>query len=88
MVRPGAPVIYGGFTSNVDMRSGAPAFGIPEYAHAALAGVQLARRYSIPYRSSNANAANVSDSQAAWEAMMSLWPVTLGHANLVMHGAG
>jgi trimethylamine--corrinoid protein Co-methyltransferase len=88
MVRPGAPVIYGGFTSNVDMRSGAPAFGTPEYARAALAGAQLGRRYSIPYRSSNANTANVSDSQAAWEAMMSLWPVTLGHANLVMDGAG
>ena len=24
LVRPGAPVIYGGFTSNVDMKSGAP----------------------------------------------------------------
>jgi len=24
IVRPGAPLIYGGFTSNVDMRSGAP----------------------------------------------------------------
>ena len=27
LVRPGAPVVYGGFTSNVDMKSGAPAFG-------------------------------------------------------------
>lgn len=26
IVRPGAPVIYSGFTSNVDMKSGAPAF--------------------------------------------------------------
>jgi hypothetical protein len=31
MVRKGAPVGYGGFTSNVDMKSGAPAFGTPEY---------------------------------------------------------
>ena len=30
-VRPGTPVIYGGFTSNVDMKSGSPAFGTPEY---------------------------------------------------------
>ncbi|HBM57411.1 MAG TPA: hypothetical protein DD388_12320, partial [Acidimicrobiaceae bacterium] len=29
VVRPGAPVSYGGFTSNVDMRSGSPAFGTP-----------------------------------------------------------
>ncbi len=35
LVRPGTPVAYGGFTSNVDMRTGAPAFGTPEYAKAA-----------------------------------------------------
>ena len=34
LVRKGAPVIYGGFTSNVDMKSGAPAFGTPEYMKA------------------------------------------------------
>ena len=28
---PGAPVSYGGFSSNVDMKSGAPAFGTPEH---------------------------------------------------------
>ena len=60
IVKPGTPVIYGGFTSNVDMKSGAPAFGTPEYSRAALAGGQLARRYGIPYRSSNANAANAN----------------------------
>src|SRR5690606_20950326 len=53
MVNPGSPAMYGGFTSNVDMKSGAPAFGTPEYVRAALAGGQLTRRYGIPYRSSN-----------------------------------
>ena len=85
---PGAPVVYGGFTSNVDMKSGAPAFGTPEYAQAALVGGQLARRYRIPYRSSNANASNAVDAQAAYESQMSLWPAVMGHANMVMHGAG
>jgi trimethylamine--corrinoid protein Co-methyltransferase len=88
LVRAGAPVVYGGFTSNVDMRSGAPAFGTPEYALAALAGGQLARRYRLPYRSSNVNAANVVDAQAAYESQMSLWPAVLSHANLVMHAGG
>ena len=60
IVRPGAPVIYGGFTSNVDMRSGAPAFGTPEYIKACLIGGQLARRYNMPYRSSNTNASNAA----------------------------
>ena len=88
MVRPGAPVIYGGFTSNVDMKSGAPAFGTPEYTRAAFAGGQLARSIGVPYRSSNANAANAVDGQAAYESQMSLWGAVMGHANLVMHGAG
>ncbi|MEX2278993.1 MAG: trimethylamine methyltransferase family protein [Acidimicrobiia bacterium] len=88
MVAPGAPMMYGGFTSNVDMKSGAPAFGTPEYARAAMAGGQLARRYGLPYRSSNANASNAVDAQAAYESQMSLWSAVLGGANFVMHGAG
>ncbi|NIA68967.1 trimethylamine methyltransferase family protein [Pelagibius litoralis] len=88
MVNPGAPVIYGGFTSNVDMKSGAPAFGTPEYSRAALAGGQLARHLGIPYRSSNANAANCVDAQAAYESQMSIWGAVMGHANFMMHGAG
>jgi trimethylamine---corrinoid protein Co-methyltransferase len=87
-IRPGCPVIYGGFTSNVDMKSGAPAFGTPEYAQAALATGQLARKYGIPFRSSNATVAPALNAQAAYESMMSLWSAMLGGANLVMHAAG
>ncbi len=88
MVRPGAPVVYGGFTSNVDMKSGAPAFGTPESIKAAQAGGQLARRYRVPYRSSNVNASNAPDAQATYESAMSLWGAVMGGANLVLHGAG
>jgi len=88
IARPGAPVVYGGFTSNVDMRSGAPAFGTPENAKATIAGGQLARRYGLPYRSSNANASNVVDAQAAYESEMSIWSAVLGGANLLYHAAG
>ena len=88
MINPGTPVIYGGFTSNVDMKSGAPAFGTPEYTRAALAGGQLARHYGFPYRSSNANASNAVDVQAAYESEMSLWGAVMGHADLVMYAAG
>ena len=87
-VRPGAPVMYGAFTSNVDMRSGAPAFGTPENAKANVASGQLARRYRLPYRSSNASASNCADAQGAWETQMSLWGAVLGGANLVYHAAG
>jgi trimethylamine--corrinoid protein Co-methyltransferase len=88
MVRAGAPVLFGGFTSNVDMRSGAPAFGTPEYVKAVLVGGQIARRFGLPYRSSNVNASNVVDAQATYESAMSLWAVVMGHANLVHHGLG
>ncbi len=88
IVQPGCPVMYGGFTSNVDMKSGAPAFGTPEHAKATLAGGQLARRAGVPYRTSGVNAANTVDSQAAYEAMMSLWPAVMGHGNMIKHAAG
>jgi len=88
LIRPGTPVMYGAFTSNVDMRSGAPAFGTPENAKANIAGGQLARRYRLPYRTSNASASNVADAQGAYETEMSLWGAILGHGNLVYHAAG
>jgi trimethylamine--corrinoid protein Co-methyltransferase len=88
VVRPGAPAMYGGFTSNVDMRTGAPAFGTPEYAKAALAGGQLARRYGVPYRSSAVSASNAVDAQAGYETVWALWGAIMGGANFVMHGAG
>jgi trimethylamine---corrinoid protein Co-methyltransferase len=88
VVRPGSPVVYGGFTSNVDMQSGAPAFGTPEYMRTAMIGGQLARRYGVPYRSSNVSAANAVDAQAAYESVFSLWGAVMGGVNLLMHGAG
>lgn len=88
LVNPGAPVMYGSFTSNVDMKSGAPAFGTPENTKANIVGGQLARRYGIPYRTSNANASNAVDLQAAYETMMSTWGAVLGGANIIYHAAG
>jgi trimethylamine--corrinoid protein Co-methyltransferase len=87
-VRPRTPVMYGAFTSNVDMRSGAPAFGTPENAKANVASGQLARRYRLPYRTSNASASNVADAQGVYETEMSLWGAILGHGNLIYHAAG
>lgn len=88
MVRKGAPVGYGGFTSNVDMKSGAPAFGTPEYMKAQMLGGQLARRYGLPYRTSNTCAANAVDAQAAYESVFSLWGAVQGGGNFMLHAAG
>ena len=88
ITRAGAPVCYGSFTSNVDMKSGAPAFGTPEYVKAAFASGQLARRYGLPLRSSGVTASNAPDAQAAYEMQMSLWGALMGGTNLLLHGAG
>lgn len=88
VVRPGAPMVYGAFTSNVDMRTGAPAFGTPESVKAQFASGQLARRYGLPWRSSNATASNVVDAQAAYEAEMAVWGAVMGGVNLLYQGAG
>jgi len=87
-VRRGAPVMYGSFTSNVDMKSGSPAFGTPEYAKAAFGAGQLARRIGVPWRCSSATAANAPDAQAAYESQMSLWGALLGGCHFVLHAAG
>ena len=88
IVNPGTPVMYGSFASNVDMRSGAPALGTPEYAKAAQASGQIARHLGLPFRSSNTTVSNCVDSQAAFESQTSLWGSVMGHANLVNHAAG
>ena len=87
-VKPGAPAMYGSFTSNVDMKSGSPAFGTPEYSQATIVSGQLARKYNIPLRASNANASNAPDAQATYESQMSLWACMMGQVNFVIHGLG
>ena len=88
LVRPGAPFVYGGFTSNVDMKSGAPAFGTPEYMKASLVGGQLTRRYNVPYRTSAPSAANTVDAQAGYETVFSFWGAIMGGGHMIMHSAG
>ena len=88
IIRPGAPLMYGAFASNVDMQSGAPALGTPEYAKMTLASAQIARRLGMPFRSSNTTTSNCADAQSAYESQMSLWGAILGHTNLVNHAAG
>jgi trimethylamine--corrinoid protein Co-methyltransferase len=88
IVRPGAPVMYGSFASNVDMRSGSPALGTPEYTKAAQASGQIARHLGLPFRSSNTTVSNCVDGQAVFESEMSLWGSIMGGANLVNHAAG
>lgn len=88
IIRPGAPCAIGTFTSNVDMKSGAPAFGTPEYMRATQMTGQMARYYGLPMRSSGVCAANVPDGQAMWETEHSLWAAIQSGTNMVYHAAG
>lgn len=87
-VCPGTPSMIGTFTSNVDMKSGAPAFGTPEYMRATQMTGQMARFYGLPLRSSGVCAANVPDGQSMWETSNSLWAAVQSGTNLVYHAAG
>ncbi len=88
VINPGAPVVIGTFTSNVDMKSGAPAFGTPEYMRATQMTGQMARFYGLPMRASGVCTANVPDGQAMWETSNSLWSAVQSRSNFVYHSAG
>ena len=88
MIRPGAPCVLGGFTSNVDMRTGSPAFGTPEYVNAVLASAQIGRRLELPVRTSAVNASPVVDAQSTYETAFSLQAAILSHSHLINHAAG
>ena len=86
---PGAPMVYGGFTSNVDMRT-----GLAGVRHAGVG--QGGARDRASWRaatgcrggSSNATASNVVDAQAAYESEMAVWGAVMGGVNLLYQGAG
>lgn len=88
LVRSGAPVMYGTFTSNVHMKSGAPAFGTPEHFLGSAGAGQLARHLGLPWRSASGSAANLGDAQGANETQFATWGSLLGGATAILHAAG
>src|SRR5262245_8655049 len=89
LIRPGCPVIFGSFLSNIDMQSGSPCFGTPESAIGLFCTGQIARHFGLPFRSGGGlTSSQVPDAQAGYEAMMTLLPTFLAGANWVMHAAG
>ncbi|MFQ6024109.1 MAG: trimethylamine methyltransferase family protein [Acidiferrobacterales bacterium] len=89
LVRPGAPVLYGTASSNLDMRSGAPAIGSPESAISIAVCAQLARRYGLPCRGGGAlTDSPVPDAQSNYERMFTLLTSVLSGVNYLMHGVG
>src|ERR1035437_1182431 len=89
LIRPGCPVIFGSFMSNIDMQSGSPTFGTPESAIGLLCTGQLARHFGLPFRTGGGlTSSQTPDAQAAYEALMTMLPTFLAGTNMVMHSAG
>ncbi len=89
LIRPGCPVIFGSFLTNINMQSGSPTFGTPESATGLLCTGQIARRFGLPFRTGGGlTSSQVPDAQAGYEALMTLLPTFLAGANWVMHSAG
>lgn len=88
LVRPGAPVLYGCAVMNVDMKTGAPAYGLADMHRCTIIGGQMARRYNMPMRSSNFSASNIPDFASGYESANSVYAAMMSGANLLMHAAG
>jgi trimethylamine---corrinoid protein Co-methyltransferase len=89
LIRPGCPVVFGSFLSNIDMQSGSPTFGTPESGIGLLCTGQIARHFGLPFRTGGGlTSSQVPDAQAGYEALMTLMPTFLAGTNWVMHSAG
>ena len=89
VIRRGAPAIYGHYLSTVSMKSGAPMAGTPEISLMNFMIGQMARHYSIPWRTSNTlGGAKTFDAQAGYESATTLSAVMHAGANYIWHSAG
>jgi trimethylamine--corrinoid protein Co-methyltransferase len=81
-------VLYGCASKNVDMRTGAPAYGMAEAMRCTMIGGQMARRYGMPFRSSNFSASNIPDFASGYESANAVFSAVASGCNLLMHAAG
>ena len=88
LVRPGAPVVYGCASKNVDMMTGAPAYGLAEMMRCLIIGGQMARRYGMPLRTSNFSSANIADFASGYESANAVQASISSGTSLLMHAAG
>jgi trimethylamine--corrinoid protein Co-methyltransferase len=88
-INPGAPVIYGSSSANMDMKTGMLAIGGPELALVVVGTAQMARYYALPSRGGGAlTDAHTPDTQAGFESMMGLLTAVNSGVDFVLHAAG
>ncbi len=82
------PVAIGTFTTNVDMKSGAPAFGTPEYMRATQMTGNSCGSTSCPFGRRGCARRERARRAAMWETSNSLWAAVQSRTNMVYHAAG
>ena len=89
LVRPGAPVIVGGTSAIMDMRTGCLSMGAPEVARISSATVQMAQFYNLPARSGCAvTDAHFPNAQAGFESALNLYVALQNGSHFILHAAG
>ena len=89
VIRPGAPSVFGTFSSPISMQTGAPTFGTPEGMQMQFCASALARRLGVPFHSVGAlTASKVPDAQAAYEGARQLQAAFLAGVNFIIHATG
>ncbi len=89
MIRPGAPVMYGGLPSVADMQTGNFTGGAMEAGIMNAAIHQLAKHIRIPNASScGLSDSKLPDSQASWESGMLVLAAAMGGTNIIRHAGG
>jgi len=89
LVESGAPVVFGGVGSQMDMQSGSFYNGSPETFMAIQATCAMAEYYNLPCRSGGGlNDAHVLDFQAGAQTAMSLICTLQSGADFILHACG
>ncbi len=87
VIRPGAPVIYGGIGHVMNMRTGHISFGSPELPLCNVGIVALARYYGLPsYNATGYTDSALPDYQAGAEKMLSIFSTLLSGADMALVG--
>jgi trimethylamine--corrinoid protein Co-methyltransferase len=88
LVRPGAPFIYGAFTTIMDMKTTIFSYGAPEMSLMVAAMAQMAQYYQLPFfGTAGCTDAKFPDPQAAAEVAFSCLSSALSGANLIHDAA-
>lgn len=89
IVRPGSRAVMGVAPMGVYMKSGSPTFGSPEVALMMYVFGQMARYYSVPWRTNGAKTGSKNDDlYAGYDSILKVYPAILGGCNLLTHCGG